>query len=266
MFASADRIALPGDFNLADDNGHPVYLASATDPVVTVNCTAYCGVASANINIPVSARPATGSDHHMGIIEPDGSEYDFYGSTYTGTSPTATTAFYRTSILGSGQMPGGGATSGAALAAGVIRFDELARGIIPHALFVSANCVTGTVVYPGGSQGKVCTSGTGPPVGARIQLTLTDAQINALSLLPWEQTILHALHDYGAYVMDTNGDGIALGFQFEPTTQFAAFSQSYPIYGYPNIIPNIAGFDSAIDWAHDLRIVSPCYAQETCTQ
>jgi hypothetical protein len=266
MFASADRIALPGDFNLADDNGHPVYLASATDPVVTVNCTAYCGVASANINIPVSARPATGSDHHMGIIEPDGSEYDFYGSTSTGTSPTATTAFYRTSILGSGQMPGGGATSGAALAAGVIRFDELARGIIPHALFVSANCVTGTVVYPGGSQGKVCTSGTGPPVGARIQLTLTDAQINALSLLPWEQTILHALHDYGAYVMDTNGDGIALGFQFEPTTQFAAFSQSYPIYGYPNIIPNIAGFDSAIDWAHDLRIVSPCYAQETCTQ
>ncbi|MGH7661231.1 MAG: hypothetical protein ACRENA_10015 [Vulcanimicrobiaceae bacterium] len=270
MFAGSDTVALPGDWSLGGDYEHAVYVASVSDPLVTVSCTAYCGITSATIHIPSNARAAgalaysSSLDCHMAIIEPDGSEYDLYEACgYTGQSAFSVTGLWQTSILGSGQLPGGGATSGGALAAGAIRSDELARGVIPHALFASTNCISGSYVYPGGSQGSVCSSYTGPPIGARLQLTLTDSQITALGLPVWESAILRAMHDYGVYILDTNGAGIGLGLQFESQTQYAAYGATYP---YSTMSLNIAAFDSALDWAHNFRIVAACYSQETCTQ
>ena len=189
----------------------------------------------------------------------------YQAGAYAGQSAFSVTGLYRTSILGSGQMAGGGVTSGAALVAGAIRADELARGVVPHALFASTNCVTGTPIYPGGSQGSLCTSGTGPPIGARLQLTLTDAQINALGLPAWEAAILHAMHDYGVYILDTSGGGSPgyLYLRFESQTQYAAYSSTYP---YSTMSLNISAFDTLLPWGSDFRIVAACYAQETCTQ
>lgn len=271
LFAGGGLL-LPGDWSLGGDYNHPTYLASASDPVVTVTCTTYCGVPSAVIHIPSAARAAgyfaqsSSLDGHMAIVEPDGTEYDMYHAlSYAGQSSFSVGGLYKTSILGSGQVPGGGATSGAALAAGVIRADELARGVIPHALFATTNCVSGSYVYPGGSQANVCSSGVGPPLGARLQLTLTDAQINALGLPSWEAAILHAMHDYGVYILDTQGGGSPGGlyFRFESQTQYAAYSAGYP---YASMGLGIGGFDTALNWGQNFRIVASCYAQETCTQ
>jgi hypothetical protein len=277
LFAASDSVTLPGDWSLGGDYNHAVYLATSSDPMVTVTCTAYCGVTSATFHIPSQARAAgffqysTNLDCHMGVIEPDGTEYDMYQAcAYSGQSAFSVTGLYQTSILGAGQ---GGATDGAALAAGIPRFDEMLRGVIPHALFASTSCVTGSIVYPAGTQGSTCTSGTGPPMGARLQLTLTDAQINALKLPePWEYALLHAMHDYGIYILDTQGGGSpgvgygAVVFREESQTQYNAYGLSYPASSVPGLSADTGQFDSAIDWAHSFRIVSPCYAQETCTQ
>jgi hypothetical protein len=271
MFSSGS-LSLPGDWSLGGDYDHPTYFASSSDPLVTVTCTAYCGIASATIHIPSAARAAgyfqqsPSLDGHMAIIEPDGTEYDMYHAlAYAGQSSFSVGGLYETSVLGSGSVPGGGATSGAALAAGVIRADELARGVVPHALFASTNCVSGSYVYPGGSQGSGCSGGVGPPIGARLQLTLSDAQIDALGLPAWEAAILHAMHDYGVYILDTQGGGSPGGlyFRFESVTQYYAYGQPYP---YSSMNLNLAGFDSALNWGQYFRIVSPCYAQETCAQ
>ena len=270
IFAGAG-LALPADWSLGGDYDHPTYVASSSDPIVNVTCTTYCGVASASIHIPSAARAAgyfaqsSSLDGHMAIIEPDGTEYDMYHAlSYSGQASVSVGGLYKTSVLGSGQMPGGGATSGAALAAGIIRADELARGVIPHALFASTNCVSGSYVYPGGAQAYACASGVGPPLGARLQLTLTDSQINALGLPVWEAAILHAMHDYGVYILDTQGGSSPGGlyFRFESQTQYAAYSKAYP---YASMSLNIGGFDSALNWAQSFRIVAGCYAQETCT-
>lgn len=265
LFAGSSLL-LPGDWSLSGDYNHAAYLAASTDHLVTVTCTAYCGVASASFAIPSSARAAGGNDGHMTIVEPDGTEWDMYqAGSYAGQAAFSVTGLYRTSILGSGQIPGGGATSGAALVAGAIRSDELARGVIPHALFASTNCVSGSYVYPGGSQAAVCTSGTGPPLGARLQLTLSDSQINSLGLPAWEAAILHAMHDYGVYVLDTSG-GTSPGYlylRFESQTQYAAYGATYP---YATMGLSLSTFDGLLPWGSDFRIVAACYAQETCTQ
>src|SRR5579875_121247 len=265
MFA-ASNILLPGDWSISGDYNHAAYLASSADHLVTVTCTAYCGVSSATFAIPSAARAAGGNDGHMAIVEPDGTEWDmFHAGSYAGQTSFSVTGLYRTSILGSGYIPGGGVTSGAALVAGAIRSDELARGLIPHALFATTNCTSGSYVYPGGSQANVCTSGTGPPIGARLQLTLTDAQINALGLPAWEAAILHAMHDYGVYILDTSG-GSSPGYlylRFESQTQYAAYTATYP---YATMGLDLSAFDNLLPWGSDFRIVAACYALETCTQ
>lgn len=263
---SGGYMFLPGDWSVGGDYNHPAYLASASDHLVTVTCTAYCGVGSATFAIPLQARAAGGGDGHMAVIEPDGTEWDLYqAGGYTGQTAFSASGLYKTSILGSGAVPGGGVTSGAALIAGAIRSDELARGVVPHALFASTNCVSGSYVYPGSAQAQLCSSGTGPPVGARLQLTLTDAQINALGLPAWEAAILHAMHDYGVYILDTSGGSSpgSLYLRFESQTQYAAYNAAYP---YASMGLNIGGFDTALSWGQSFRIVSSCYAQETCTQ
>jgi hypothetical protein len=277
LFAPGDIVALPGDWSLGGDYNHAIYFANSSDPLVTVTCTETCSAASASFHIPSKARAAgfyqqsSSSDCHMAIIEPDGSEYDMYEAcAFSGQSAFSVKALYKTSILGSGQ---GSTTDGAALAAGIPRFDEMMNGVVPHALFASTACVSGSFVYPALTQGNTCTSGTGPPMGARLQLTLTDAQINALNLPEqWEYALLHAMHDYGVYILDTSG-GSAPGvnsntliFREESQTQYNAYGIPYPASSVPGLDAYTAQFDNAIDWAHSFRVVSPCYAQETCSQ
>jgi hypothetical protein len=271
MFGSTNYVVLPADFTNSGDVSHPAYYAGSSDPAVTVTCTAYCGVAAATFGIPSQARAAGGSDGHMAVIEPDGTEWDMYGAhAYVGQSSVSVAGLFKTSVLGSGAVPNGGATSGGALAAGLIRFDELSRGVIPHALFGVTSCVQSGPVYPGSSNASICASNVAgaPPVGARFQLTLTDSQIDALAGQTWEKAILHAMHDYGVYVLDTDASSSAPGgltLMWEAYDQFASFGQGYPGGSFPGLIGG-GWKPSGVNWAQDLRIVAPCYALETCSQ
>ena len=286
IFSSSDKVLVPtncdatGCWKYDADFNHPVYFASSTDPLVTVTCTAHCpSGTTAQMRVPIVAAPAgdnnltySSLDRHMAVIQPDGTEWDIYdaGRIWTpGASSETVVGMGKSSILGDGST--NAMTDGANLAAGIPRFDELANGLVPHALFASTACVTGSVLYPGKSQGTTCSSGTGPPMGARFQLTLTDAQINALSnAYPWEKTMLHAMHDYGVYVADTEGEsspgggGATLVLRWESETQYYVYGQTYPIPS--SVSSNIAHFESLIDWKNSFRIVAPCYALETCTQ
>lgn len=224
-----------------NDFGHPVYFARATDPQVTATCSQFgcfnnnARVGSISLRIPAQARPAQASDHHMGVVQPDGTEVDCWGASYSGGSSMSAGICSTNSIAGTGvETPS--ATSGAALAAGVVRFDELTRGSVPHALFVVVSCTNG-VVYPGTSNARACGDGAGVPVGAWLHLTLSDAQIDQLpssAVSAAYRPILHALHNYGAFVEDTGGSfsnesgAPGVWFQFEDPQQYASFGAAYP--------------------------------------
>jgi hypothetical protein len=280
------------------DVGHPIYYATASDPVVNLNCTNYCnhtdnGGYPATAHIPALARPAGGSDGHMAVIQPDGSEIDMWAATTPSGNWTTGSTISAQAIAncgsftnGSGFTPNGPAATagGACLGAGLLRATELAAGTIHHALFLVTQCANGWQypAFPNASTNP-CTSGTGPALGARLWYDVADATTNAnTSLKPWEKAILNALHDYGGYLMDDIGgasgvSGIGLlaesgeaAYMFGQSDPFAALASA----GWNSVSVSGAlqlrwmGADqwnpSGVTFASHMHWLAPCSAQGSC--
>lgn len=228
----------------SNDYSHPVYLASSSDHQVTVSCGSYgcwsndSRVGSLTFRIPDQARPAQASDHHIGIFQPDGSEVDCWGAAYNGgTSFSASICATNNFVNGSG-IENPSPTSGATVAGGLVRANEVNAGVIPHAFFLVAQCTSG-LVWPGTSNASACSGSTGVPIGAWIHLKMTSAQINALPASAGNKAILTALANYGAFVMDTGGTGNRFAIMYEGGQQYASYGKPYP--SFPG--------GTAVDWA-----------------
>ncbi len=112
------------------------------------------------------------------------------------------------SIDGSGIYPGGISTRGSGLPflAGMIWPDELADGVINHALAFSYPLTkSGGPVAPATASDGVTNSVNAIPIGAKIRLD-PDLDLNTLTLTDYEMTIAKALQIYGMYLVDTGGD------------------------------------------------------------
>lgn len=249
-----------------NDYGHPIYYASATDPVIKLACNQYCGAPDnggvpATIHIPAKARPAGGTDANMAVVQPDGSEIDFwaaYGSPGSDSSWTAPhdeqTRDWQTGdtitagniancgniVTGSGFMTVGPGSTAAdqCLAGGQVQINELAAGAINHAIALQLVCAIGAVYpAPPGANTQQCTSGIGVPLGARLWYDVPDATTNAnSSLRPWEKAVLNALHDYGGFFTDNGSGGayaVGLGIEFsdipEPSADFGLADPVAPL-------------------------------------
>jgi hypothetical protein len=286
MIAQALRFGPPmpltaGVSQSPDDWGHPTYYASTADPVYTLHATANYGrnaIEGVRIRVPAGAEPAGGGDAHMTIVQPDGWEYDLWQAERL-PAGGGTLSFAwggRLRIDGSGTRTGGTASRFGNLA-GMIRAQELAAGRVNHALFVVLRCAGDGSGYPGAqrrardesayvfpavSGGSSCPPGTvAPPMGARLRLAMSRAQIAALRLPRWKSAILLALARYGGYVGDTGGDGI--GFMFESSTMYTSLGRPDPLVAVARAagIPPNGGryvFDiaSGVDWSR-LQVIPP---------
>lgn len=280
-----------GTSDTGDDYGHPTYYARSSDPVYRLRPTMQWGrspIRGVRIHVPAAARPAGGSDGHMTVVQPNGWEYDFWRA--SSKPPSGGTLRFgwggRVRIDGSGT--GGEATaSGFGNLAGIVRAPELAAGRIDHALFVVVRCTSGdgsfhfgvrrphdrnqsAFVYPATHGGSRCPASErgAPPMGARLQLAMSGAEIDALGLPEWKRAILHALARYGGYVGDTGGPGFAI--QLESGSTYTAFGYADPLLGFAaqsggetdGSVQEYEGrylFDiaSGVDWASRLRVVTP---------
>jgi hypothetical protein len=286
------------------DEGHPVYVAKESDPLVTVQCTTYCDAAHpSRIHIPANARPGDGGDAHITVIQPDGSEFDTWATKQptrdwqtgdTISSRTAVTCGNFYSGMGFLNREGAATVGGACLAGGLIRAAELEAGAINHALFTTVDCATRSYyVYPAQQPFDSRCTGPGPdlPNGAHLWLDVDDARVNALAVTSWEKTILRALHHYGAYVLDSgSGSDRAHGVfspWFEDDAQFAALGVPDPMVAFARragwnriaIPPHDGRFRSAYrysftdswkplesigGWRAHVHVVDPCYARGNC--
>jgi hypothetical protein len=271
-----------GGADTTSDYGHPTYWAQPTDPLYTLDSIGYSpAIDGLRIRIPGRARPAGGGDGHMTVVQPDGWEYDFW---QVQSKPTGggTMTF---SLGGRTRIDGNGLESNATAArfgnlAGVIRAQELAAGQINHALFVVLKCTTTSTtfgygtrpdtgksayVYPAKAGGSRCSSADNadaPPMGALLQLNMSDAQINALAVPTWKKTILRALARYGGYVGDTGGPG--LGLQFESGSTYTSFGFADPLLSLARTLSlplweskYVFGLASGVDWTRYLRVLVP---------
>ena len=225
------------------NSGYPVFIASASDPLLSVNCArARWGCSDSNghaklssvppFRIPAWARPSTQfnrwsnvhGDSNMEIIQPDGSTALIYNcfplrdwqngdvlgdnvcDGFGGGHPFS--GFATGHIVSSAGVNPGNINGGDNFAALPVHLNEVLQGQINHALVVWAGCFTGAV-YPALYPSLGCTSGTGIPTGARIWLDLTRAQIDATptSIIPAHMRVFaYAAHEYGMFAFDT-GDG-----------------------------------------------------------
>lgn len=280
------------------DEGHPVVFASARDPLVVPHCRIYCDPVylTRPFRIPARARAGDGSDHHLAIVQPDGTEIDLWAV----VQPERDWRSGDTIDYGSGNTcgnffsgPGFGhetsTVGGACLGAGLIRAAELRAGAIRHALFTTVDCGARAFVYPAEQPIDHVCSGPGPhvPNGAHLWLDLSDAQVAALPLQSWEKTILRALHHYGAYVEDTRrveerAHGLFAPW-FEDDAQYSAFGRPNPLAAWaraqgwhpvpirprtfahrPTIRFTFSDGWAPVDWRAHLHVVDPCYARGDC--
>jgi hypothetical protein len=216
------------------DYSHPIYHAKSGDPSYTIKCRSG-GVNGKVIQIPSGARPTGSSDGHMAVVQPDGWEYDFWQATTPSNGTVSCNIAYRQRYDGPGIVTtdmkrsdsslGGGTAAYFGEAAGLIRANEIAAGVIPHALFVVIRAGSSGTVYPA-YKPSVTSNSNGPAMGQRFRLNMSDAAIDASCAPGWEKTVAKAMAHYGLYFGDTGGDGF--GLMMESPLTYTAVGQANP--------------------------------------
>lgn len=285
-YLTSQGAPLPMGVNNADTSSdwlHPYFFAKYTDPLYTLHCTkswGTCAMEGVKIHVPAGARPAAGGDGHLTVMQPDGWEYSMWQAKVDHVAKTISMSWThgRTRMDGDG-LNGGGTAAWFSNLAGIIRAQEMEAGEINHALFAIVRCSDGSAVYPAksGTTARTCNSlgvasgGKSVPMGARLWLDMSDAQIDALAVPAWKKTILKALAHYGAIVGDTGayGQSYSFGLQFESGTTYTAMGHADKMAAWAategyTARPSYMGLGNIIDWGRYLRVVHPCVSQGTC--
>jgi hypothetical protein len=237
----------------------PLYVSSASDPVMTFTCTGYgaCNANGAQIHVPKNAKIEPHSDGHFGIIDTaKGVEYNGWACSFGASSVNCTWG---------GMFPYGGnglATNGseanhAGFAGGlfIISPQELANGHIDHALGMNSVCLNNPTVYPSdtaaGGTDQSCGGNGAPAYGDLVHLLWTPAQIASSAYSNECKTILTALATYGAYMKDTGSDGLSLSVN--ASLAFTALGQTDPFA--TTILPHLraSGDANGTYWASCLN-------------
>ena len=215
----------------------PIYYTKGGSPHYLIDCTKRytprCSRLFPEVPIPNGAYASADKDHHASVIlrsQGQTYEYDFWefncppntgrqhGKCIGTTTPVRGGGTVLVSYGGAcnansyadaGTCTGSAIAAGVPPQAGVLDPRALSAGPIKHVLYVAIGCPNGHFVWPahvGDGYPKNCQVPGGPPEGKRIWLDLTDSAIGRLSDPRWAKVILHAMHHYGFFVVDTAGD------------------------------------------------------------
>lgn len=222
---------------LLHETGVPIYDADASTPRHTVRCRKKwgpCPLDAVPVPIPPTARPATGSDGALVIVDwSRGRSYEFWQARRDSSGRWSAAWGSVNSITGDGFDPRGHSPTGAGVPrlAGVVRTYEIRQGKIDHALvFATDISAPRGHRYPAAKTDGTNSRGIAHPLpeGARIQL---DPSVNIAAIrgiTPAEKTVAAALQKYGAYNID-NGGYHSMGFSFETPV---AGHNPYPAAGF----------------------------------
>jgi hypothetical protein len=256
-----------------------IYFASSDDPVFTIvggSTTPPYEVNGEKVRMPAAANPAGGSDHHLTIVY-NGYEYGLWDARVDLLTHTITAAAGRKIPIDGDGLSAAGTAARFANTAGRIRIQELRRGVIHHALFMTANSIASSSVYPAEKSDGWRDAAAGyPPMGTRFQLAMTDDQIDAMDVPTWKKGVLRALKRYGGYLGDSSSSPWT-ALSFESGSDYTSFGRLDPFvtYAIAADLPSYFDFsigrrvytfdlDSGVDWARYLRVIDPCVTERTC--
>lgn len=272
-----------GNSRTGTDWHRPIYYGRRSQRRYKVKCVRWeraCEVHGARVWIPGRAKPSSGGDGHLAVIDrAKGIEYDFWQV----RSKPRRGGVLRVSHGGKTRIDGRGLGSNATaahfgLAGGLIRGPEVLSGEINHALFAAVRCSSGGAVYPAApdTSGATCsnfglTKRGAPPLGARLWLAMSDSQIAGLDVPAWKRTILEAMARYGALVGDTINGNSSWGIAPESGASYTSFGVRDPwrtVAERAGVRRDREGYfldvDSGVDWARYLKVLDPCVSRGDC--
>lgn len=164
------------------------------------------------LDVPIEGGSCGTGDRHVIVVQeatcllyelydaarqPDGSWTAYGGARFDLTSNDLRTAGWTSADA-----------AGMAILPGLVRYEEIADGAIPHALRFTASVTQEAYVWPARHQAGASTDEAVPPMGQRFRLK-ADIDLSAFS--PINQIILQALKTYGMFLADNGSDWFLSG-------------------------------------------------------
>jgi hypothetical protein len=221
--------------------GIPIVTADSQSDSYSVGCQYYwCNQSVTGQHIPTDAQTSTGSDGHLVVLQPNGQELDMWVGQRTGRGWQAGERSVESTSGSAANCSTVHACAGAdaanfALAAGVVRPQEIAQGHIDHALAITIpDTRQNAIACPATNGDGTHTNPGAIPIGAHLQLN-PNLNVSALNIPAWQKTIARALQQYGAYVTDTGGS-IGIYAQSDRGLPYNAWAKA----GIPADSPSLA--------------------------
>jgi len=157
-------------------------------------------------NVAIEGAPDSTGDRHALIVDRDACKlYELYSLYPSGSGWTAGSGAVWD--LGTNVMRPEGWTSadaaGLPILPGLARYDEVARGVIDHALRFTVQRSRRAYVYPARHYASSLTDPSLPPMGLRVRLK---ASFDTRTFPPQARVVLDALKRYGMMVADNGSN------------------------------------------------------------
>jgi hypothetical protein len=195
-------------------NGIPYVVVAGTQPLVTINFTAYGnqsdpGPYPVPTTAPIEGGPTSTGDRHVVVIDRDNWElYEMFSSYPVNGGISWNAASGAVFDLNSNALRPAGWTSadaaGLPIFPGLVRYDEVVeRGEINHALRFTVQNTRRAYVYPARHFASSDTSPNRPPMGMRVRLK---ASFDISTFSPRIQVILRAMKKHGMILADNGSN------------------------------------------------------------
>jgi hypothetical protein len=189
-------------------NGIPFAVVSNRTPRVPVSFQ-YASESDGHLyplprKVPIEGGPNSSGDRHVIVVDRDTcKDYELYDAhPLDGGKRWHAGSGAIFSLRSDHLRPAGWTSADAAglpILPGLARYDEVARGVIDHALRFTAPCTAPAYVYPARHEASTCSDPSAPPMGLRVRLK---ASVD-ISGLPYQaRVVAQALKRYGMILAD----------------------------------------------------------------
>jgi hypothetical protein len=200
------------DFGSNPVSGFPVNVVGGSQPKLNVKFY-YAGDSDAGpYPIPASPNMEGGSDHHILVIDNANCiDYEIYNASQNsdGSWSAGSGAIFS---LNSNQLRKSGSTSadaaGLPILPGLLKYDEVASGVINHAIRFTAPMTRDTFIWPARHAASSFSGSAYPPMGQRFRLKKA---FDVSKFPPHLQTILNAMKTYGIILADNGAPWFVSG-------------------------------------------------------
>jgi hypothetical protein len=202
---------LHADFGSNPDYGIPITVVPANQPMVPMNFEVADESDPGPYPFPANAKVEVGSDHHVLVVQQGTCDlYETYSSTYTNPGWDAYAGAKFDLTLGT-QRPDYWTSADAAglpIMPGLARYDEVAAGVINHALRFTVSETQRAFIHPATHFASSSTDSDLPPMGLRLRLK---ASFDTSPYHGQARVILEALKKHGMIVADNGSDWFISG-------------------------------------------------------